>query len=54
MSRQMKWVLGKMDGVVKCTLVAAMIVGVLSSGPVRAEDITRGAVTGQTDRRPGL
>ena len=37
-----------MDGVVKCTLVAAMIVGVLSSGPVRAEDITRGAVTGQT------
>jgi arylsulfatase A-like enzyme len=47
-SRQMKWLVGKIDGLVKCALVAVMIVGVLSSSPAWAEDITRGSVTGQT------
>ena len=34
--------------VANCLLVAAMIVGISLLSPVRAEDITRGAVTGQT------
>lgn len=48
MLRLLKWVLGKKERVAGLALVAAMIVGFPASSPVRAEDITRGSVTGQT------
>ena len=48
MSRQIVRSLGRMKVIANCLLAAAMIVGISSSSPIRAEDITRGAVTGQT------
>jgi len=44
----LKWVNGKAGGRALWALLAAGVVGLLASGTIRAEDITRGSVTGQT------
>lgn len=48
MSQQVKWVTNKLAAVPSCALIVMSVVMVLASGSVWAEDITRGAVTGQT------
>jgi arylsulfatase A-like enzyme len=47
-SGNIKWILGRIIKAGVCILSAAAILGVPASGPARAEDITRGSVTGQT------
>jgi arylsulfatase A-like enzyme len=43
-----RWFMGETGGMVGCTLLAAIIAGGMAPVLVDAEDITRGAVTGQT------
>ena len=46
-----KWFMGGITPRLRWSFLAAIIVAVLASGVVRAEDITRGAVTGQTSAK---
>jgi len=47
-SQQLRSTMGKMEVIVMCALMAASVLVIASSDVVWAEDITRGAVTGQT------
>jgi len=46
-AKRTRWVVHKL-GVVRCALLAAIVVGGVGLGSVGAEDITRGSVRGQT------
>jgi arylsulfatase A-like enzyme len=50
-SQQIIWSLGRMKYISEYLLITAVIMLSFSSGPVRAEDITRGTVTGQTNAK---